>query len=85
MNERIKELIKTVGTDTSGKWIGVDNAEKLADLLIRDCVGELKKEWYSLNNEKPSEEESPREVAIRIGKKTELLILIEKLYARYGL
>jgi hypothetical protein len=38
MNERIKELLQQVGTDVSGKWISVDNAEKLAELIIRESV-----------------------------------------------
>jgi hypothetical protein len=39
MNERVKELIKQVGTDVSGKWMNVDNSEKLAELIVRECVG----------------------------------------------
>jgi hypothetical protein len=38
MSERIKELIKQVGTDVSGKWVGVANSEKLAELIIRECA-----------------------------------------------
>ena len=41
MNERIKELIKQVGTDSSGKWIGVENVEKFAELIVRECMSEL--------------------------------------------
>ena len=37
MNERIKQLVEQAGTDVSGKWISVDNAEKFAELIIRDC------------------------------------------------
>jgi hypothetical protein len=37
MSNRIKELIDQVGTDVSGKWISIDNAEKLVELIIRDC------------------------------------------------
>ena len=39
MSERIKELIKQVGTDVSGKWMNVDNSEKLAEMIVRECVG----------------------------------------------
>jgi hypothetical protein len=39
MSERIKELIKQVGTDVSGKWMNVDNSEKLAELIVQKCVG----------------------------------------------
>ena len=38
MSERIRELIKQVGTDVSGKWIGIENSEKLAELIVRECV-----------------------------------------------
>jgi hypothetical protein len=37
MSERIKELIKQVGTDVSGKWMNVDNVEEFANLIIQEC------------------------------------------------
>ena len=37
MNDIIKELMKHVGTDTSGKWMGIDHAEKFAELIVREC------------------------------------------------
>jgi len=37
MSELIKELIKQVGTDVSGKWMNVDNVEKFANLIIQEC------------------------------------------------
>ena len=39
MNERIQELMKQAGTDTSGKWMGVEHAEKFAELIVRECIG----------------------------------------------
>jgi len=38
MNSRIKELIEQVGTDVSGKWMNVDNLEKLTELIVRECI-----------------------------------------------
>jgi hypothetical protein len=38
MNERIKKLIQQAGTDTSGKWMGVNHAEKFAELIVRECI-----------------------------------------------
>jgi hypothetical protein len=38
---RIKELINKVGTDVSGKWVGIDNIELLAELIVKECAGEL--------------------------------------------
>ncbi len=38
MNEMIKELMKQAGTDSSGKWMGVEHAEKFAELIVRECA-----------------------------------------------
>jgi len=38
MNERIKQLMDQAGTDTSGKWMGVDHAEKFAELIVNECA-----------------------------------------------
>ena len=41
MNQRIQALIDQVGTDISGKWISVDDAETLAEAIIRECCTAL--------------------------------------------
>lgn len=38
MNTNIKTLIDQVGTDVSGKWVRIDNTEKLAELIVQECV-----------------------------------------------
>jgi hypothetical protein len=38
MNERIKEMMQQAGTDTSGKWMGVEHAEKFAQLIVQECA-----------------------------------------------
>lgn len=38
MSERIKELIKEIGTDVSGKWMNIDNATKFAELIVKECA-----------------------------------------------
>jgi len=38
MNQLILELMKQAGTDTSGKWMGVEHAEKFAELIVRQCA-----------------------------------------------
>ena len=53
LNECIKELMQQAGTDTSGKWMSVDNAEKFAMLVIQAYNKEL--------------EESRREVKSNLG------------------
>ena len=39
MNQQIQELMTQAGTDSSGKWMGVEHAEKFAKLIVRECVG----------------------------------------------
>jgi hypothetical protein len=38
MNERIQELMTQAGTDTSGKWMSVDHAEKFAKSIAHECM-----------------------------------------------
>ena len=49
MSELIKELIKQVGTDVSGKWMNVDNVEKFANLIIQEC-NKLNKQVLTQSN-----------------------------------
>jgi len=42
MNEQIQRLMKQAGTDTSGKWMSIDNAEKFARLVIEQYNKEIK-------------------------------------------
>ncbi len=37
MNDRIKQLMRKAGTDSSGKWMGVEHAEKFAELIVEEC------------------------------------------------
>jgi|688.fasta_scaffold1678402_2 hypothetical protein len=48
MREQIETLMKQAGTDTSGKWMGIEHAEKFAELIICKCaqIGELKEQGY---------------------------------------
>lgn len=36
--DKIKELIQRAGTDTSGKWMGVEHAEVFAELIVAECA-----------------------------------------------
>jgi len=38
MNQKIKELVDHIGTDCSGKWISIDNVEKLSELIVWECA-----------------------------------------------
>jgi hypothetical protein len=41
MNERIKELMKQAGTDSSGKWMGLEHVEVFAELIVQECVDKI--------------------------------------------
>ena len=37
-NERINHIMHQAGTDSSGKWLSVDNAKKFAELIAAECA-----------------------------------------------
>lgn len=41
MNEQIQELMAQAGTDSSGKWMGVEHAEKFAKLIVKECIDKI--------------------------------------------
>lgn len=49
MHDKLKEIVQKVGTDVSGKWISVDNAEKFATLIIEEYKKELIESQKSIN------------------------------------
>ncbi len=51
MNKTIQDLMKQAGTDISGKWMSVDNAEKFAQLVIEAYNKELKESRREIKSE----------------------------------
>ena len=41
MNSITQKLIAEAGTDVSGKWMSIDNAEKFAELIVKECMSNL--------------------------------------------
>lgn len=35
---KIEQLIQEVGTDTSGKWMRIDNVKELSKLILDECI-----------------------------------------------
>jgi hypothetical protein len=48
MNKRIRELMQQAGTDTSRKWMGIEHAEKFAELILRECAQLNQEQSYEL-------------------------------------
>jgi hypothetical protein len=50
MNERIKQLIDQSITGTSPQWLSRSNAEKLAELIVKECINALDENDGSLHH-----------------------------------
>ena len=58
--------------------------EKFAELIVRECIGQCQREWYDLNNTKPVENETARDIGIRVGQKTGVLKCINQINKHFG-
>jgi len=41
MTPRVQDLVLQAGTDTSGKWMRLDQVEKFAQLIVRECADQV--------------------------------------------
>lgn len=58
--------------------------QKFSKLLIEDTISLLQQEWYDLNNAEAKANESLRDVGYRVGRKSQTLLLINKIKQNYG-
>jgi hypothetical protein len=86
MNERIRQLANQAGLqpfeDCGPKYVA--KMEKFAELIVQEHINVLKQEWYELNNAEVPADETLRDVGMRIGRKGEIIVLIEKIKKRFG-
>lgn len=81
-NKRIKELVEQAGfymTEKNGQSLA-----EFAELIVQECVNECRQVWYDLNNEQRPVDETPREIAIRIGQKNGSLQCIHRIKEHFG-
>lgn len=90
MNERIKELKSQAyqyadrNTQDGDNRFATLQLEKFAELIIQDAINMMRQEWYTLNNLPKVENESPRDVGLRVGRKGEIISLMEKIKQHFG-
>ena len=87
MNNLIKELAHQCGLRRmDGSWVFAEDAhlEEFAELIISEHTKVLQQEWYRLNNLSPQPDESSRDVALRVGKKIQTVLLIEQLKRHFN-
>ncbi len=59
--------------------------EKFAELMLEDMINLMRQEWYDLNAIQKRDEETPRDVGMRVGRKSEIIVLIEKVKKHFQL
>lgn len=90
MNERIIELQKQAyqfadrNTREGDNQFATIQLGKFAELLIEESLKVMQQEWYDLNNAPVIENESPRDVGFRVGKKSEINVLMAKIKTHFG-
>jgi len=89
MNERIRQLLNeaTVGLEpdlSPQRTVTLNEMEKFAELIVKEHIQLLQQEWYALNNAPAVPGESPRDVGFRVGRKTEIINLIEKIKKHFN-
>ena len=92
MNERIQELIKQCSTTSTSYFDGRGNVtstffdkEKFAELIVKDTINILKQEWYDWNSAPNVEGETPRDVGLRVGAKSQTIRLMHMIQKYFGI
>jgi hypothetical protein len=98
MNERIKELAeqarkyardyvaecKQYGHYMEHNEYELRFEEKFALLIVEDAVNIMKQEWYGWNNAPKVENETPRDIGMRVGAKSQTIRLIHLIKKHFG-
>ena len=98
MNERIQELAEQAFAPINDMasegiadrstfnmhWFRLYN-QKFAELIVRECVNQCRQEWYDLNNAVPKENETLRDIGIRVGQKNGVLKTISRIKEHFGI
>lgn len=94
MNERFKELAEQANieftydpTETPMRAFAEcweDELEKFAGLIVKDVINQCHQEWYNLNNAPQIDNETPRDIGIRIGQKSGVLKCVSQLTKHFG-
>ena len=89
MINRIKELSASVTKEltknpdamclVSETWL-----EKFTHLIVKEHINILRNEWYRLNNLPADPNETQRDVGLRVGRKSEIIVLIEQIKKHFG-
>lgn len=59
--------------------------EKFAELILEDVIHLMRQEWYDLNSIQKVEGETARDVGMRVGEKSQTIVLLEKVKKHFQL
>jgi hypothetical protein len=83
MNDIINDLKKKSYVDVD-MMVRRFSSDKFAELIIQEHIKLLTREWRELNNEETSAEMTPRDIGFKVGQKSEIIVLIEKIKKHFG-
>lgn len=86
MNPNLKRLVEQAKKNepfecacTKEQWL-----ETFAGLIVEDTIKLLRLEWYALNNEEVDVDITPRDIGFKVGQKSEIIVLMEKIKKHFG-
>jgi len=81
MNKQVQELKQRAGIDLNPDQVGLD---LFGELIVRECIDQLRQEWYDLNNTESDTLGDARAVAILVGQKNGVLKTIARVKRHFG-
>lgn len=86
MNERIEKLaLQATRHSPDGFYTYTQiDAEKFAELIVEDTINIMKQEWYDRNNSPEVEGETPRDIGLRVGTKSQTIRLMHMVQKHFG-
>lgn len=90
MNNRIRELAVQAGLISSESYefdqSDLSTAQKkFAELIVENCIMQCRREWYDLNNAEQKENETARDIGLRVGRKNGVLKIISRINQHFGI
>jgi hypothetical protein len=99
MNELIKTLAETsaekvidlspdaiMRTESGSNKIEIPDTfiEAFSQAIVQEHLKLLRLEWYELNNQEVPDQISARDIGLHVGKKSEIIMLMEKIKKHFG-
>ena len=84
MNNRIQTILQQSNLHNQQNDSIALFEEKFAELIVQECIGLIRQEWFELNDHIRSEDESSRDTGIRAGKTLQSVKLINVISNYFG-